>query len=109
MERKDLGRIERAEFGWGGYQDAMLGLSLTFAGKAWGVSHFDGTWGTKRSEHAQWTEESRVTQLGEVVMRLKDTLKAAKVDSVSKLVGKPVECTFEGMTLKSWRVLEEVL
>jgi hypothetical protein len=36
-------------------------------------------------------------------------LKEAKVDSVDKLKGKPVEVTFEGNTLKSWRILTEVL
>lgn len=33
----------------------------------------------------------------------------AEVDCVTKLKNIPVECTFEDMRLKSWRVLEEVL
>jgi len=36
-------------------------------------------------------------------------LKEAKVDNVDKLKGIPVEVTFDGMMLKEWRVLTEVL
>jgi hypothetical protein len=36
-------------------------------------------------------------------------LKDAKVDSVDKLKGKPVEVTLDGNQLKSWRILTEVL
>jgi hypothetical protein len=36
-------------------------------------------------------------------------LKEAKVNSVDMLKGKPVEVTFDGNTLKSWRILTEVL
>lgn len=32
-----------------------------------------------------------------------------KLGKINKLVGIPVEITFENNTLKSWRVLEEVL
>ena len=33
----------------------------------------------------------------------------AGVTDVYKLKGKPVECVFEGVNLKSWRILKEVL
>jgi hypothetical protein len=36
-------------------------------------------------------------------------LRDAKVDSVEKLKGKPIEATFDGNTLKEWRILTEVL
>ena len=36
-------------------------------------------------------------------------LKEAKVSSVDKLKGIPVEVTFENNTIKSWRILTEVL
>jgi hypothetical protein len=36
-------------------------------------------------------------------------LKDAKVNSVDQLKGKPVEVTFDGNMLKSWRILTEVL
>lgn len=107
--RKELGRISSARFGWGGYQDAMIGLSLTFEGKGWGCGHFEGAWGIDRSEYAKWSEEDRIRQLGETCLLLRDTLKAAKVQDVVSLIGTPIECTFEGNGLQSWRVLEEVL
>lgn len=109
MADKQLGRISSARFGFGGYQDAQIGLSLSFEGPSWGVSHFDGHWGIERSDGAAWTEKDRIHKLGETVMSLKDTLVAAKAQDVAGLIGKPVEVTFEMNTLKSWRILEEVL
>lgn len=109
MSRTELGRIQKATFGWGGYQEAMIGLSITLSGKAWGVGDFKGAWGIERSEHAQWSEEDRVKQLGEACMFLRDTLKAAGKQTVDELVGVPIEATFDGNMLQSWRVLEEVL
>lgn len=107
--RTELGRITAATFGFGGYQEAMIGLSLTFGGKSWGVGHFEGAWGITRSEHCKWTEEDRLRQLGEACMKLKDTLEKAGKQHVGELVGVPVECTFDVNLLKSWRILEEVL
>lgn len=108
-ERKELGKIQNITFGWGGYQEAEFGLSVTMGGEAWGVGSFRGTWGIARSDHAQWTEEDRVRQLGETALYVRDLLKAAKKQHVAELKGVPVECTFEGNSLKEWRILSEVL
>lgn len=107
--RKELGKIQQASFGWGGYQEAMVGASFTLGGPGWGVVDFWGTWGIERSDYAKWTEQERIDQLGAVVMRLSDLLTKAKKQTVSALVGVPIEAEFENNTLKSWRVLEEVL
>jgi len=107
--RKELGKITSASFGWGGYQDCMLGLSIGLGGEGWGCSDFWGTWGIERNDSAKWTEQDRLRELGETVMRLKTTLEEAKVQTVSQLVGKPVEVCFDGMKLESWRILKEVL
>lgn len=109
MERKELGQIQKASFGWGGYQDVMIGLTFTLGDKSWGVTDHRGMWGTERSERAEWTEESRLRQLGEVCMWLRDILKAAKKPDVEALPGTPIEATFDGNKLVSWRVLTEVL
>lgn len=109
VTRTELGYIKQASFGYGGYQDAMIGLSITLGGKSWGVSHFKGAWGIDRSEHAKWTENERHYQLGEACMFLRDLLQKAGKTSVSQLVGVPIEATFEGTLLRSWRVLDEVL
>lgn len=108
-ERKEIGRIQRISFGYGGYQDAMIGLSVTLAGKAWGVSDFRGAWGITRSEHAKWTEDDRLRELGQACLFLRDLLDRTRKKSVEELVGTPIEATFDGTALKSWRVLDEVL
>lgn len=107
--RKELGRITKASFGWGGYQDVMIGLSVSLGGQSWGVDDFHGAWGNDRALNAQWTEESRLTHLGNACMFLRDLLKAAKVSDVSALVGTPIEASFDGQKLSSWRVLTEVI
>lgn len=107
--RTELGRIQKIAFGWGGYQDAMIGVSITLGGKSWGCGDFKGAWGIERSERCQWTEEDRLRQLGEACMWLKELLTKAKVQTIDQLQDVPIEATFDGNKLVSWRVLEEVL
>ena len=108
--RKELGKISHVSFGLGGYQDAMIGISFGLGGNSgWGVSDFWGVWSIDRSEHAKWTEQDRITDAGKMVMRINDLLSQAKISDVSQLEGIPVEVTFEGNTLKGWRILTEVL
>jgi len=109
MNRIELGKIKSAEFGIGGYQDCQLGVGFVLGGESWGVQDFWGAWATKPTEHTKWTETDRCMALGHVCMRLLDVLRAAKVESVSNLQGIPIEATFDGNILKSWRVLTEVL
>src|SRR5262245_9104402 len=98
---KELGKIQRAEYGLGGYQEAQLGISFTLGGKGWGVGDFWGVW-ADRSENSKWTHEDRAKQIAEVNDRLRDLLRAGNVDSVSRLIGLPIEATFENMSLVSW-------
>lgn len=108
--RKELGKISSVSFGHGGYQDAMIGISFSFAGNSgWGVSDFWGVWSIERSKHAKWTEKDRINDAGKMVMKINDLLSQAKVSDVARLDGIPVEVTFEGNTLKEWRILTEVL
>lgn len=106
---KELGKISRASFGYGGYQDAMIGLTINFEGNGWGCAHHEGFWSSKHSESCKWSESDRLEKLGQVVMNLSVFLQRAKVKDVSNLVGIPVECTFDNFNLTSWRILEEVL
>lgn len=108
MEKK-IGRITSATFGHGGYQDAQLGLSLTFEGKGWGVSDFQGMWSGPPSESSKWTLGEQGDNFADVVRLLGKTLTEARKRHVGELVGTPVEVTLEGNMLKSWRVLTEVL
>lgn len=107
--RTELGRIQKIRFGWGGYQDAMIGIGMTLGGQSWGVQDFKGAWGINHSERCQWTEADRLRELGEACMWLRDILTKAKKQTLDDLVGIPIEATFDGNLLKSWRVLEEVL
>lgn len=112
MEKK-LGKIESVSFGLGGYQGAMLGLHVTLSV---GVGVFVGdsraNWDAEQikwTEHTQWSEEDRDGWYSEIMRYVSSLLKDAKVDTVDKLKGKPVEVTFDGNTLKEWRILTEVL
>ena len=109
MIEKKLGKIERVSFGYGGYQECMIGISFDLSCGVYGVSDFWGNWNLERSDGAQWTEQDRINSLGEMVMRINTLLQQAKVDSVDRLKGIPVEVVFDGQRLKEWRVLTEVL
>lgn len=108
-ERKELGKIKAATFGLGGYQDCQIGFWLTLGGEGWGVTAGSGAWALERDKHCKWTEEDRRAALADSAWKLAETLKEAKKHSVQDLVGVPVEVTFDGNMLKSWRVLTEVL
>ncbi len=108
MTRTELGKIQSISFGFGGYDDAMFGASFTLGGSGWGVGDFNGTWATW-SKGCKWSKEEQKEHLGNTVLFLRDLCAEAKVKEVSKLKGIPVEVVFEDNTLKSWRVLKEVL
>jgi hypothetical protein len=111
MENK-LGKIESVRFGHGGYQDACIGISVTLAGEGWGVGDFKGAWDPElvtTSKYSKWTEEERSKSIDEMVRYVSKLLKDAKVHSVDKLQGKPIEATFNGNMLEEWRILTEVL
>jgi hypothetical protein len=111
MEKK-LGKIEEVRFGLGGYQGAMLGLHVTLGNGSWGVGDSKCNWDSEQikwTENTQWTEDERDGWYSEIMRYVSSLLKDAKVDSVDKLKGKPVEVTLDGNQLKSWRILTEVL
>ena len=104
----ELGKIRSIEFGRGGYDDAMTGLTISLGGEGWATSDFRGTW-SHRPEYAEWTEETQIRLWGEAVKFLDELLVKAKVKTLSRLNGIPVEVTFEDQKLVKWRILEEVL
>lgn len=109
MNKTELGRIQKVSFGEGGYQEAMIGISFTLGGNGWGVGDFWGDWSCDRTANTGWSEGDRIDNLGAMVMRVHGLLKQAKKHYVPDLVGVPVEATFDGNRLVSWRVLTEVL
>ena len=110
--RTELGKIESVYFGIGGYQDAQVGLHVSLQCSGVGVSSSNCAWDAETiqwSEHCKWTEKDRDASYAKIVRYISKLLKEAKVDSIDKLKGAPVEVTLEGMALISWRILTEVL
>ena len=111
MEKK-LGKLTDVSFGLGGYQDACIGLSVSIDMKGTGVGDFKGSWDQnliEHSEYCKWTEADRSKANDEIIRFISDLLRDAKVSSVDKLNGIPVEVELDGMSLKSWRILTEVI
>ena len=109
---KRLGKIERAHFGLGGYQQSQFGLFLLLSSPPIAIgTMISGGWGTqiKATEHTEWTEEDRIRGFGEACVKINNLLNDAKVTNVAGLVGIPVEVELLGLELKDWRVLKEVL
>lgn len=115
MEKKYLGKITHVSFGLGGYQDIQFGLSVTLEGQGIGTNAFiGGAWDYSfmkdPGENARWTEEDRTKIMIEMLRKISELLKSAKIESIDQLKGKPVEMTIDNdNTLKDWRILEEVL
>jgi hypothetical protein len=107
--RKELGKIQKFDVGLGGYDGAMFGMSVTLGGKGWGVGDFDGTWTRTPDESCAWTLEDQTKHWGEMCRRVAELMSKSKVTSCADMVGIPVEVSFNGSTLHSWRILEEVL
>lgn len=109
---KLLGKIDSVYVGIGGYNDAMIGIYFTFSSGSTGVGSGQYTWDPSIitcNENSKWTEDERNADLAEIMRFISKLLNEAKVGSVDKLKGKPVELIFEGNTLKDWRILTEVL
>ncbi len=106
---KKLGFIREAHIGRGGYDGAMFGLSLSFSFEgSGGVGQFIGTWSTY-PKGASYSQESWEAEHAKAYTRLREIMRDAKVDDATKLKGVPVELIFDGMVLKDWRVLTEVI
>lgn len=107
MKEKKLGKITGLSIGFGGYDDAMFGASFSLGNEGWGISDFWGTW-AERPADAKWSVADQDSHFSDVIRRLMALCRAAKVDSVENLIGKPVEIIIENDRLKSWRILTEV-
>lgn len=109
MIETKLGKIQNIKFGSGGYDNAQFGISFTLGGEGWGVGDFRGEWSGEPSRNALWTKEDRQERFGGIMVWIMDLMATAKVNDITRLADIPVEVTFDGNTLKSWRILTEVL
>lgn len=113
MDGKELGKITSVRFGFycGRGEDAF-GLKLGFGGPSWGVGHEIMMSPGSPEDFLpveQGEDESTPPIWETAVKRLLRIMAEGKIRDVSKLEGLPVEVTFEGGLVKSWRVLTEVL
>lgn len=109
MTGKILGKITSAEYGMVSDYPFLFGLQLYFQ-LGDGTSVGCGSRYTINiSESCKWTAEERQYGITKSVDEIHKILKDAKVNHVSKLVGKPVEVTIESNTFKDFRILTEVL
>lgn len=111
---KVLGKIKSITFGIGGYNDAMLGYDIEFSldGGSRGTFISNGFFDfnrVKHTEHCKWSLQDREDAAVIMLKDLSDILAKAKVLTVDKLVNIPVEVSIDRNSIKSWRVLEEVL
>lgn len=104
-----LGKISRVEYGMGGYNDTMIGLTLTLSGDGWGVGSFIGNWLPVLEENHPEAYSTKCERAVKDLQTIASHLKAAGCLSVSELLNKPVEVTFESAVLIHWRILKEVL
>lgn len=112
MSEKVLGKIDRISLGMGGYQGVMFGLHIDFKlSNGYHVSDSDCFWGydIKVGKLTKWSESDREQEWGKIMTRIAKLCHQARVNSFDKLMGIPVEVEIENDSLKSWRILEEVL
>jgi hypothetical protein len=111
MEKK-LGKIKNVSFGIGGYQDCQIGIHFVLGTDSWAVRDSRSVWDPGKiqwSIDSKWTEEDRTKSINDIVRYVSSLLNDAKVNNVEDLKGKPIEITMEGILLKEWRILTEVL
>lgn len=110
---KLLGKIYSISYGLGGHNDVQFGLTVELKGITWSTIDFIEVWDYNHikipSEYAKWTEEDRTDKLVALNRKISELLKITNVKTIDQLKNKPVEATFENGSLKSWRILTEVL
>jgi len=107
---KVLGKISKIKFGNIGYQGGQFGLMLILESDQGHVTaEIAGGWIFERSDGAKWTESDRIVAHGEMAVKVMKIMRDANINNINDLVGKPVEITFNGMTLQDWRILTEVI
>lgn len=103
MLETHLGKIVQARIGFGGYQEAMFGLTIVMDyGPYSSIDFISCGWKSK--------EKCNMDLMGQMAFKLLELLMDSNVSSLEDLVGVPVEVTLgNGGVLAHWRVLTEVI
>lgn len=106
-----IGKIADISIGFGGYQDAQFGLTVTLASEpdAWAVTSFIGFWSGDPSKHAAWTVSDQDAGHARMCRRVIELLVGARRQRVADLVGLPIQATFNESALVAWRILTEAV
>lgn len=107
--RKSIGKITGVRFGKCGYDDAGFGISISVETQDGCATHELWVWSSPPSKDAKWTvfdQDKKLVEISRYVMQL---IKDAKVNSVEKLRGVPVEAIWEGQVIIDVRILTEVI
>ena len=105
MISKELGKITSAEFGSIRDYPFLFGLQLTFSLGSGICVEDGGKYTVNLSDSCKWDSKTQKYEAIEkyVAKFTYDTLRAAKVNCVSQLVGKPVEVEIEANCFKDFR------
>lgn len=110
MITKTFGKITNCGIGYCGYQRAGFGAWFILEGGGFGCGDDWWFWGTDmNAENTKWTENERQLKFGEVMTKVNNLMRDAKVKDFDQLAGKPIEITSDGNRMVSWRILTEVL
>ena len=111
MQGTFLGKIESIKFG---LNNSRIGLFYTLSfNSCTEVQSSNDVWDPEQikvTQYTKWTEDDRDVQLAQLMRYNSKLLSEAKVDDITNLTGKPIEVTIDEFnSLKSWRILTEVL
>ena len=111
MQGTFLGKIESIKFG---ISNSHIGLFYTLiVNNCCGTQSSNTVWDPEQikvTQYTKWTEDDRDRELAELMRYISKLLSEAKVNDITKLAGKPIEVTIDEFnSLKSWRILTEVL
>lgn len=105
---KVLGKITSAEYGTIDDYPFLIGIHLGFSVNGGGIST-GGKYTVNISKTCKWGGLDREKIITASVEKVAEILRAAKVNYVSELIGKPVEITIDRNSFMDFRILQEVL
>jgi hypothetical protein len=91
--KTELGKISSVQFGFGGCNDLMFGLTYTLQGDGW-----------------EWIDFHSHQFCNRMVENLRCVLNKSNKRNINELAGMPIEAAFDNnRKLVSWRILTEAL